>query len=252
MSLYFESARISLPTEQELAKASNPPPKGSPATTAKGESAEVAEKAEDAEKAGVASQELKPETESERPDLNWRMHAPQPLVKAIAAWETNYPDRDITDRNHFFATLASDRANFPLELQPTQRAEITALTNAGERLFQAAVMARAEAEGIPAYYEEGDTAFRLNGFEDNRPVYVQTLNVNSAITTNAHRVRRNTAVDPIHGNDTDGSGIIVTFNDTDEILPHPEFVRPGGSNPLSKRCSMSNWPAGMFKSTKPP
>ena len=160
------------------------------------------------------------------PALAAALGAPVELAKA------GFGPRDLTDIGVFHATqhhlLAAVNVDDPAAMQALRARLLLA-----DQRRQNQLRRLAHERGIPFQEVTAHGGRRLMGLHNGEPVYMQTANVEAAETTGAHLVRRNTALDPIHGAGIDGSGFSVQIHDFGHVFDHEEFKRADGSSRLS-------------------
>jgi len=170
------------------------------------------------------------------------MNLPRPQVEKLAArlpvqhqpaWQAfhrEFPDVDPTDTEAFAGTVDQKREQFGYELNDVTRESWHQWLISMEELADALVGLRAEELNLvrTGMNDEG-RGFWLEGFDQQVPRYIWTLNTEAAITTRANDIRLNPAFDPLLANSVSGDGLYVNVNDSGTIYEHPEFQLPNGA-----------------------
>lgn len=153
-------------------------------------------------------------------------------------WQTlraSFPEVDLTEVQEFQEMVADHRGTLGFELNDETVALFRSWMTEADALHREMVILRANGHGLSlGGLDEEGRGYALVGFEEGRPVYTITSNVEAAISTGANLVRWNFDFDPALGGSVDGRNLYVNINDYEEIREHNEFQLPdnGGSRIL--------------------
>ena len=155
---------------------------------------------------------------------------PPDLMRVFHGIREEFPGVDLTEVQAFHGLLSDKRETYGFELTDETVDLYRAWISEVDAVQRELVLLRGEDLGLsPGGIDAEGRGYALIGFEEGRPSYTFTTNVEAAISTGAHLVRWNSSFDPALGGTVDGSGLYVSVNDHGEIYEHTEFQLPEGA-----------------------
>jgi hypothetical protein len=153
---------------------------------------------------------------------------PEPLRETYARIRLVFPETDLTEVQAYHAMISDKRDTFGFDLTDETRPLFREWIAEADALHREMVNLRAAEHGVSLGGMEDGRGYALIGFEDGRPSYTFTANVEAAISTGANLVRWSYDFDPALGATVDGTGLYVNVNDYEKIVEHNEFQLPDG------------------------
>ncbi|MCC5850087.1 MAG: S8 family serine peptidase [Verrucomicrobia bacterium] len=159
--------------------------------------------------------------------VRWANDLPEASAGVWTRFHEEFPDVDPTEVQELHRALQEKRETFGWELTEETAAIHHEWLLTMETMAREMVLARAEALGLSVSGMDAEgRGYWLAGFEEGRPHYIYTANVQAAISTNANLLRMNPSFDPLVGDGIGGDGLYVNVNDHGTIYEHTEFQLP--------------------------